>query len=595
MLRANDVAPLWWRGQQRAWALSAHFAREFEEWAGKGRTRHSKEATAWQQLRSIVLTRGVAGDHRAWRSATAELARFELMMKSSSFGDDDYAIVLRDLRLAGDDDAVGLAVKKLGDDGPCHAVTIAGHRLDFLKSTRTSLASDIRLIISGADQISDSDAERHAAWGLEVLAKPARIHALTQSVAWTCCSIVEMLRSLWPRLGREAMEATRNFLAGMPYLADQLLADRFARLMRTIGSKGWTEHQISEVRRRLAATEAAVLEPGWDALPDGRSESTAEHDGQSLADAWRWLLSEAGDETHRQQLLRKAAEGSPEALLTIGDVTGFPADVAARIIGHLGRALAAQRGEAAEGRAEIRAPDEGSTLLKMNLNYPEMADWQPIVDLLKGPAFPEQQAETIWTLTKTAEEIPPSVIAALVPQLREIADQPSDEHFSFDGMDNRELARHAVDGLQPELNDPSGIVRRFAQGGEAKQTLARTLGAVGEKSHLLLLASLAGDDQSMVRAAAAWAATRWVLRGIHPDFALQLVDNLLDGGGTRVAFEVTRAIRHEEDLTSVEPILRKLQLSDSAAVRGRAAELQLRDEQERLDGADPRAMAGNPG
>jgi hypothetical protein len=165
MLRANDVAPLWWRGQQRAWALSAHFAQEFEEWAGKGSTPHSKEATAWQQLRSIVLTSGVAGDHQAWRSATAELARFELMMRSSSFGGDDYATVLRDLRLAGDEDAVGLAVKKLGDDGPCHAVTIAGHRLDFLKSTRTSLASDIKLITSGADLISDSDAERHAGVG----------------------------------------------------------------------------------------------------------------------------------------------------------------------------------------------------------------------------------------------------------------------------------------------------------------------------------------------------------------------------------------------------------------------------------------------
>jgi hypothetical protein len=318
------------------------------------------------------------------------------------------------------------------------------------------------------------------------------------------------------------MEAIRNFLVGMPYLADQLLADRFARVVRTMGSKGWTEHQIIGVRKRLAATEAAVLGPGSDAFPDGKSESTPEHDEQSLANAWRWLLSEAGDETRKQQLLRDAAEGSREALLTIGDVKGLPTDVAARIIGELGRALAAQREEAAEGRAEIRTPDEGSTLLKMNLTYPGMADWQPIVDLLKGPAFPVQQAETIWTLTKTAEEIPPSVIAALVPQLRKIAGQPSDEHFSFDGMGNRELARHAVDTLQPELSNPPEIARRLSHGREAKQTLARTLGAVGEKSHLLLLASLAGDSQSMVRAAAAWAATRWVVRGIHPAIALHL-------------------------------------------------------------------------
>jgi hypothetical protein len=571
MMRANDVAPLWWRSQQRAWALSAQFSQEFEEWAGKGRTRYPEETTAWQQFRSIVLTSGVAGDHQAWKSATAQLARFELMMKSSRFRDDDYATALRDLRLAGDEKAVGLAVKKLEDDGPCHAVAIAGHHLDFLKSTRTSLASDIQLVTIGADLLSDSDAERHAAWALAVLEEPARIQPLTQSVPWTYRYLVDMLRSLWPRLGPEATDATRSFLTEMPYRANQLIAEEFARLVRTIGSRGWTEHQICKIRRRLAAIEGEMDEPGSDS-PDGQSESTAGHDQQPLADAWRWLLSEAGDEARKQQLLREAADGSPEALLAIGNVKGFPADVAAHIIRHLSRALAAQREEAAEGRAEIGAPDEGSTLLKMNLHYPEI-DWEPIVDLLRGPAFPEQQCGTIWTLAQNSEPVPPSVIPALVPQLRKIADQPRDEHFSIHSLDTQELARQALEALQPELNDPSEIVRRLAHGREAKQTLARTLGAVGEESHLLLLAALAGDDQSTVRSAAAWAATRWVVRGIHSAFALQLVDDLLDGGRTRVALEVTRAIPHQEDLTRLEPILRKLQLSDSAAVRRRAVEL----------------------
>jgi len=97
----------------------------------------------------------------------------------------------------------------------------------------------------------------------------------------------------------------------------------------------------------------------------------------------------------------------------------------------------------------LAPPDEGSTLLKMNLNYPEIAEWEPIVDLLKGPAFSEQQGETIWTLTQIAEQIPPSVTAALAPQLRNIADQPSDEHFSFQSMDTQALARRAVDALHP--------------------------------------------------------------------------------------------------------------------------------------------------
>jgi hypothetical protein len=574
MIRANDVAPLWWRHQQRAWALSAQFNQEFEEWAGKDHARYPEETTAWQHLRSIVLTSGAAGDHQAWRTATAQLARFELMMKSSQFRDNDYGTALRDLRLAGDDKAVGLAVKRLGEDGPSNAVAIAGHQLDFFKSTRTSLASDLKLITAGADLLSDSDADRHATWALAMLADPARLQHATQSGTWTYRYVVQMLQSLWPRLGRQAMDATRSLLTEMPYVANQLHAVEFARLVQTIGSEGWTEYQISGIRGRLAALHALADEQVGDAAPAGASESTTDHDERSLTDAWRWLLSEVGDETHKQQLLREAGEGSQEALLAIGSVDGFPLDVATQIIGHLCRELAKQREAAAQGQGDISELDEGSTLLKMNLHYPQLAEWEPIADLLRGPAFSEQQTETIKALTQAPERIPPSVATVLGPHLRQIAAQPSSsERFSFIGIDVPELARRAVEALEPELSDPSEIARRLAHGRDSKQALARSLGAVGEKSQILLLAALARDDQSMVRAAAASAATRWVVRDIEPTFAQELVDTLLGERGTRIAQEVTRAIPQQEDLTRVEPILRKLERSNSAAVRRRAAGL----------------------
>jgi hypothetical protein len=573
MMRANDVAPLWWRNQQRAWGLSTEFDQEFEEWAGKDSTGYPKETMAWQHLRSIVLTSGAAGDHQAWRSAAAQLARFELMMKSSQFQDEHYATALRDLRLSGDEKAVILAVKKLGEDGPSHAVAVAGQQLDFLKSTRTSLASDIDLVTAGADLLSDSDADRHAEWAFAMLTDPVRLQPITQSVPWTNRYIVRMLRSLWPRLGRQAMDATRSFLTEMPSVADQLHAVEFARLVHAIGSEGWTEHQISGIRGRLAAVDPLDDGPGEAAVLAGGSESTSDHDEQSLTDAWRWLLSEVGDETHKQQLFREAAEGSYEALLAIGSLDGFPVDVATQIIGHLRDDLAAQRNTAAQGHGVGRKLDEGSTLLKMNLLYPQVADWEPIANLLEGPAFAEQQSATISALTQVPEQIPPAVTAVLVPHLRHIADKPSDERFSFSGLDTQELARRALEALEPELSDPSEIARRLAHGPEAKQTLARTVGLVGTKLHVLLLAALARDDQSIVRAAAAWAATRWVVRDIEPTFAQELVDTLLGERGTRIAREVTLAIPHAEGLTRAVPILRKLGQSDSAAVRERAAEL----------------------
>jgi hypothetical protein len=210
----------------------------------------------------------------------------------------------------------------------------------------------------------------------------------------------------------------------------------------------------------------------------------------------------------------------------------------------------------------------------MNLLYPQLADWGPIADLLERPVFPEQQMETIRALTQMPDRIAPSVATVLTPHLKRIAAQPSSsERFSFISIDVLELARRAVEALEPELSDPSEIARRLAHGREAKQALARTLGVVGAKSQILLLAALARDDQSMVRAAAAWAATRWVVRDIEPAFALELIDTLLGERGTRIAREVAGAIPYEEGRIRAEPILRKLERSDSAAVRERAAEL----------------------
>lgn len=173
------------------------------------------------------------------------------------------------------------------------------------------------------------------------------------------------------------------------------------------------------------------------------------------------------------------AEGSYEALLAIGSVDGFPVDVASHIIGHLRHDLAAQRKAAAQGHGVGPELDEGLTLLKVNLQYPQLADWEPIADLLDGPAFPEQQIATIMALTQIPERIPPSVATVLTPHLKQIAaESSSSERFRSISIEVPELARRAVEALEPELSDPSEIARRLAHGREAKQALARTLGVV---------------------------------------------------------------------------------------------------------------------
>ena len=167
MIRADDTAPRWWRGEQRSWALSGFLDDRFHDWADRPGKAHKHERGAWRRLRSLVLIAGVLGDQRAWRNATNQLAQFELMTTDlDSLDVDHVATVLRDLRLSGSTDELKLAVDKLEADGPCGAVTQACAEVGLAQSTSGTFAADVQLLISGADLVAPADADRHVAWTL---------------------------------------------------------------------------------------------------------------------------------------------------------------------------------------------------------------------------------------------------------------------------------------------------------------------------------------------------------------------------------------------------------------------------------------------
>lgn len=587
MIRANDSAPAWWRGQQRAWALSSYLKDEFERWAGGGKVQHSEEAEAWQHLRSLMLTSGLAADLSAWRTATSQLCQFVLMMKNWTPTTSDCAVLLSDLCRAGDSRVLRLAATKLADDGPCDALTIACADLDLGRSAWTSRDAAIELASLGSDLMVDADAERHARWALAALQDPERIPPATQP-AWVAVrELIGLVASLWERLPDDLQGDIRAHLAALAPVPDQLTAERYTDLVRKTDPKLWSGEHLDEVRARLSLGD----NPG----DLKKRETTTFGDHWMLGGAWQWLLAAAGDGHQNQRMLAAAATGAEDAILAIGNYAGLPEDVARGIIGHFGDELRSRREDATYKRgASFGLVHGGRALVQMNVAYPQLADWDPIVGILEGPALGYDQTVVLNQLPWTTPPLTRDIRDRLVPHVAALADRHPVERLSMNEVGyDPDAARRALFALQDPLQDDQVLASRLAAGGDGRRFVARAVGFFGAESHTALLCSLAGDTDPRVRQQVAGACVRWLFRDVSPVVAGVVLDALLGESGTRNAFAALRAVPDSTDLGRGEAFLSRLAEHPSTSVRSRAQELMAKQATSAAETTDQSGVASS--
>ena len=557
MVRSNDTAPAWWRGEQRGWALSAVLHDRFNNWANPDEDPQGKEQGARRRLRSLTLATGAAADHRAWIAATTHLASFSATLKERALSSQDFAEILKDLRVAGALPELKRALHKLKDSGPLEAIAAAAVDIDLMKSSRTSFRCDVQLIHGSADLLDAAAAARHASAALRLLHDGClddEHHVYQRSVR----ELVGMLEALWPELEADTRRSVMAYMTGMAPVTHQLDAEGWASLVSEVRTDEWLPDQLLEIRCRIE-------QPAED----------HDRDHAALLRAWAWVLAQHGDNACYEALQLAASDGSVDALTAIRRLTDLTPDAAAGSIGHLRTAIHGRiDAERNQGSIRLGGPDPAVTLIRLNGVFPELADWEPIRTLLAGPAAPEHLSKLLDEIAEYPEVVPESERSAWVPLLERLLTHPQPRRMSiFGSSDLSPAVRRALFAFVDPLEDELVLAERLASGDDGLVSVARAIGPRGNPGHGTVLACLSVDESHRVRGEAAAACVRWILRGGAPTSCQAILERLLASPGRGIVAEVMRAIPHQPDLTAVHWLLEGLTTHPSASVRRRVVGL----------------------
>jgi len=476
-----------------------------------------------------------------------------MMADSEGLDAGQLATVLRDLRLSRSDAELKMAVDKIAADGPCDAITRACQEVDLAQSSHGTLATDVQLLIRGADLVAPADADRHARWALAALAAEEGLPKSTYSNVWMRRELVVLVRVLWRQLERELRRDVIRFLRDLPTVTDQSVAEALADLARRVPPEEWEESDLRRLKERVAVIDED------------------ERDHEAIINGWRSVLLAGGDEQTRQDLMLEASQGSYDAVLAIGPFTELSPEAVRGFISSLRQAIAQHRQDAQTGTGNI-GPDDGGTLLRLNVFFPDSADWEPVKWILDGPALPYHQVQLLETLEVLAHKLTDAERHMLIDSVRRLAAETTEAH-PFLGIESVDRAAiKALHQLENPLGDCQTLANRLAGDQSARSSVADAIGRTGGEEHLQALISLSVDHDSKVRAATAEACVNWMLRGIATEMAKATLERLLDEGGRRISMHALRPIM-EDHAQTIAWLIDRLESSPSSIVRSRVQEL----------------------
>lgn len=557
---AADSPPVWWRDQHRAWALTEVLDLGYKKWAGRGSTAHHTDTDAWDRLRGVTLSAGMNADHRAWRIAMSELARY--VLSTMDLADTPLVVTCLDnLRNCGDHESVNQAVNHLLMEGPIEPVSRIAQQIGVADCTQTNLVSTLEVLKLAVDLLDAPELECYTTWALEQLSHPNKLPRTHKPFAWIATDyLLPTLRTAYRLLEPKHRGPLRQHLITMSPVPNQILAEAFASMARDIPPEEWTEDELRSLQLRAASMSAN------DAI-----EITPFGDHRSLGHALSAVLAQAGDADRLAGLYEQLAAGNWQPLEDLGAIEAVPATVLSKLIPHLIRDIDERNNQAEAGHWEHPVIYSGEILLIINCTHPALADWDPIYRVLEGHFKAKwDQASLASRLADMGDLLDEQIIERVEPALISLAKDHDDARFFNPRADD--AARIALLKLTTRLDDVESFHSALVAGIEGRKAVAHAIGRQRVLSSLGLLTALATDTHFSVRAAATGAAVTWQQHDPQP--AVQtIVDALLDEGGYANAFAAIRAIRNERHSDAVEAILKKLSKHPSARVRWRATQL----------------------
>lgn len=545
-IKGRDNIGFWWRSQTLVSGLAAQVEESFKVWSKDQSVTWGAADQAWLSMRSAMAISGHAADTPSWRNAASLLARRLLMTTA-----DHHQIVgaLDLLRLSGADKVAKATAKKLVDEGPTESLAEVANAVDLSAATRTSLAASVRLVAESADILSPEASDRHARWALKILTDPGDFQVRLRPHFILADELIGLVRRLCVSVSPDVDHEIREHIASLPPIADDLAADRYAKLVGRLIDEDWTAAQVATLK----------------------TAGSSQH--KEVAAAFDRVIA-AHDPHHRAGLLARIATGDFEALHSFGKVTDLPEDVAAAMMSVLERQVLDRVADAQSGSIKIGSPDPLQTLILLNAWHPDVARWDVCCTALAEPlVIGEYTVPAIGLLGRLAGQIPQSVAEQLREPLEVQASRPPRDHeyrVFNPPADPRGPAQLTLALLFPNDVSDEDLVG-LLRGDPAQRAAAAAIAAhVGQPQNLALLAALSKDADTSVRAAVAKGLAIWAGRTGAPSAVSELLDQVLSEPGVRLGLAVSETLTDDESHANLEPLLRRLSRHRSAVVRWRA-------------------------
>ncbi|HET8815621.1 MAG TPA: hypothetical protein VFM51_11800 [Solirubrobacterales bacterium] len=555
-LVAGDSVATWWRVQAISSSTGATVKREFEAWARDTRITIGGEDVPYNRMLAASLMTSHSGDQIGWANQTSAIAKDALLRLDRRADSDHVREGLTGLRRGGDEKALKVALVHLAQDGPAEAIRAAASEVELSRSTHTTAAADLTTFELSGDLLDSGTADRAVSELLSILAEPKQFSERTTPTFLLEVKLVETLAGVLPAAGDLRRRAVIERLREMAPVGEdnQLLAQAWANLLWSMPTAAWSQELAQE------------LGSGAD-----RHHTVLEQALLGIA------VRHGGDDEARKRLLREAREGSPAALGELGSVVELSEEAAAEIIARLSERVRDRIAEAT-GRISHGGRDPAEALAVMNLWHPAMAEWDPLLELLRTEGMADSyMLRTLVALASSAERIPPSVARRLRPTITDLVSRTPLERSPFDSRaDVRGPALDLAVAIGAIEDDrAAAIVLEWLAGDGAKRRWAAHVAYRLQRcEHIGMLSALTQDPDPAVRAAAAAALAALLPPGAGEDdpVARALQKAALDPG-----VEVSRGIAGSlAGAGRVGPIAdrlrRQLSRSISASVRLLAVE-----------------------
>jgi hypothetical protein len=466
--------------------------RTFRGWADDHSTRVNNSDDANNLLYVAALAAGHAGDHGAWRHFFALLAQDTLLRVNRGSPPDDVAMGLTMLRQAGARDPLKQACSRVANDGPCRAIAIAADRLDFKKSTSTTIFADLALVTLAGDLFSLDAATRCLEW-------------LTAGIGDTT-SLLRLTFTHGIDPEAELLEAIGGFTHTLPDAIAQFVVDRLPRT-----DLDGRPLQIERWRSLLRQT------PGEAWTPDRVDRLVA----GGLSDAEQPLrfevlgIARAHLSAAQLAIEDELRKGSLQALVAANYVHDLDGSLLTTVRARLREMIEKIRSEAARGAASFGGLDPSYMLGVIVITHPSDDDVATLVGLLTDTAVPGSTKQALLELMAAHAETFRALIGDRLVDVVATAAASSGEHAgSFFARDTTGEAAFITEVLRATEPD-FGMAFSTLLNGDPRQRKwgARLAAHAPDDSYVTAIVTLSRDRDPFVRQQAAAGLARLAIAG----------------------------------------------------------------------------------